>query len=135
MRTSAVRPGLFARAFADSGSVYTGTVKWFDSVKGFGFVVPSDGSADVFVHQSAIYKDGFRSLAEGESVEYKLTQKDNGRTTRSQRGPSPSRSRRYRGRVLHSFPMPQIPLKKETQTATTADTNVATNPSNWYQQL
>jgi len=80
MRTSAVRPGLFARAFADSGSVYTGTVKWFDSVKGFGFVVPSDGSADVFVHQSAIYKDGFRSLAEGESVEYKLTQKDNGRT-------------------------------------------------------
>lgn len=74
-----VLPAL-ARSFADTGNVYKGTVKWFDSTKGFGFLVPDDGSPDVFVHQSAIFKDGFRSLAEGEPIEYKLTQKDNGRT-------------------------------------------------------
>ncbi len=48
----------------------TGTVKWFNDSKGFGFISPSDGSADVFVHHSAIKSDGFRSLAEGASVEY-----------------------------------------------------------------
>lgn len=48
----------------------TGTVKWFNDSKGFGFITPTDGSADVFVHHSAIKSDGFRSLAEGASVEY-----------------------------------------------------------------
>ena len=48
----------------------TGTVKWFNDSKGFGFITPSDGSADVFVHHSAIKSEGFRSLAEGASVEY-----------------------------------------------------------------
>lgn len=47
----------------------TGTVKWFDSKKGFGFVVNPDGK-DVFVHFSSIVGDGFRSLKEGEAVEY-----------------------------------------------------------------
>eukprot|EP00615_Pteridomonas_danica_P013522 CAMPEP_0114353588 /NCGR_PEP_ID=MMETSP0101-20121206/18767_1 /TAXON_ID=38822 ORGANISM="Pteridomonas danica, Strain PT" /NCGR_SAMPLE_ID=MMETSP0101 /ASSEMBLY_ACC=CAM_ASM_000211 /LENGTH=122 /DNA_ID=CAMNT_0001494481 /DNA_START=172 /DNA_END=540 /DNA_ORIENTATION=- len=70
----------FARYFADTGNIYKGSVKWFDSTKGFGFLVPEDGTPDVFVHQTAIFKDGFRSLAEGESVEYKLTSKGNGRT-------------------------------------------------------
>ena len=69
---------VFARGFAD-GQIFSGSVKWFDSVKGFGFVMPDDGSADLFVHQTAIYKDGFRSLAEGEKVEYKVMTKDNGR--------------------------------------------------------
>ncbi|MCX7093578.1 MAG: cold-shock protein [Methylococcaceae bacterium] len=49
----------------------TGTVKWFNEAKGFGFISPSDGSADVFVHFSAIASDGgFRTLAEGQAVKY-----------------------------------------------------------------
>ncbi len=47
-----------------------GTVKWFNESKGFGFIAPSDGSADVFVHFSAIASDGFRTLAEGQAVSY-----------------------------------------------------------------
>ena len=50
----------------------TGTVKWFNESKGFGFISPADGSADVFVHFSAIQSDGFRSLNEGQSVSYKV---------------------------------------------------------------
>jgi CspA family cold shock protein len=50
----------------------SGTVKWFNESKGFGFITPSDGSADVFVHYSAIQSAGFRSLAEGQAVEFKV---------------------------------------------------------------
>lgn len=48
----------------------TGTVKWFDETKGFGFITPDDGSKDVFVHFSAIASEGFRTLAEGQQVTY-----------------------------------------------------------------
>jgi CspA family cold shock protein len=48
----------------------TGTVKWFNDAKGFGFITPSEGGKDVFVHFSAIQGDGFKSLPEGASVSY-----------------------------------------------------------------
>lgn len=48
----------------------TGIVKWFNGEKGFGFIAPDDGSDDVFVHFSAIQSKGFRSLDEGDKVEY-----------------------------------------------------------------
>jgi cold shock protein len=50
----------------------TGTVKWFNDAKGFGFITPSDGSKDCFVHYSAIQGKGFKTLAEGDSVEFDL---------------------------------------------------------------
>ena len=50
----------------------TGTVKWFNETKGFGFISPTDGSADVFIHFSAIQSSGFRSLTEGQSVSFKV---------------------------------------------------------------
>ena len=48
----------------------TGTVKWFSSEKGYGFITPADGSKDLFVHFSAIQGDGYKSLPEGARVEY-----------------------------------------------------------------
>lgn len=48
----------------------TGTVKWFNEAKGFGFIAPSDGSADVFVHFSAIQGAGFKTLTEGQEVSF-----------------------------------------------------------------
>jgi CspA family cold shock protein len=57
----------------------TGTVKWFNSTKGFGFIQPEDGGADVFVHISAVERAGLRGLNEGQRVEYEL-QSERGRT-------------------------------------------------------
>lgn len=52
----------------------TGTVKWFNADKGFGFIAPDDGSEDVFAHFSAIATSGFRTLDENQKVEYEVAQ-------------------------------------------------------------
>ncbi len=52
----------------------TGTVKWFDASKGFGFISPEDGSKDVFVHHSAIKSDGYATLNEGQRVSFDIQQ-------------------------------------------------------------
>jgi CspA family cold shock protein len=55
-----------------------GTVKWFNNDKGFGFITPEDGSKDLFVHHSAIQGGGFKSLDEGESVDFNVVQGQKG---------------------------------------------------------
>ena len=55
-----------------------GTVKWFNAEKGYGFITVDDGGQDVFVHYSAIVADGYRSLEEGQRVEFEVTQGQKG---------------------------------------------------------
>jgi cold shock protein len=64
----------------------TGTVKWFNETKGFGFITPEDGTKDCFVHHSAIQASGFKTLAEGERVEFDVVQ--------GQKGPAAENVRR-----------------------------------------
>jgi CspA family cold shock protein len=59
----------------------TGTVKWFNSQKGYGFIEPSDGSKDVFVHISAVERAGLGTLNEGQQVRYDLEQGQRGKTS------------------------------------------------------
>jgi cold shock protein len=56
----------------------TGTVKWFNGEKGYGFITPEDGGKDLFVHFSAIQADGYKTLNEGQKVEYEATQGQKG---------------------------------------------------------
>ena len=51
-----------------------GTVKWFDEKKGFGFIIPDEGGADLFVHHSNIVSEGFRTLKDGQKVEFEPAQ-------------------------------------------------------------
>ena len=65
----------------------TGTVKWFNDAKGFGFVTPDDGSADLFAHFSAINMDGFKTLKEGQKISYDVTQGAKGKQASNIRNP------------------------------------------------
>ncbi len=56
----------------------TGTVKWFNAEKGYGFITPENGAKDLFVHFSAIQADGYKTLTEGQKVEYEATQGQKG---------------------------------------------------------
>ena len=58
----------------------TGTVKWFNPTKGYGFIEPSDGSKDAFVHISAVERAGLSTVNEGQKVEYELTEGRNGKS-------------------------------------------------------
>ena len=55
-----------------------GKIKWFNDQKGYGFIAKEDGSGDVFVHYSVIEGDGFKTLAEGDTVEFEVTNSDKG---------------------------------------------------------
>ncbi len=59
----------------------TGTVKWFNPAKGFGFIEPEDGSKDVFVHISAVERAGLSSLGEGQKVSYEVQAGQNGKSS------------------------------------------------------
>lgn len=59
----------------------TGTVKWFNPTKGFGFIEPSDGSSDAFVHISAVERAGLSTLREGQKVSYELQRGQNGKSS------------------------------------------------------
>ena len=59
----------------------TGTVKWFNPVKGYGFIAPEDGGKDAFVHISAVERAGISSLNEGQKVSYELQEGQNGKTS------------------------------------------------------
>ena len=59
----------------------TGTVKWFNAAKGFGFIQPDDGSKDVFVHISAVEKAGLSDLKEGQKVQYELVKGKDGKAS------------------------------------------------------
>ena len=58
--------------------IHTGTVKWFDTQKGFGFIEQDGDGHDAFVHYSAIQQDGFKDLSEGDAVEFEVEQTDKG---------------------------------------------------------
>ena len=59
----------------------TGTVKWFNTAKGYGFIEPSDGSKDVFVHISAVERAGLSSLREGQKISYEVQPGQNGKSS------------------------------------------------------
>jgi CspA family cold shock protein len=74
------RCGRGARFFVAEGMcMATGTVKWFNDAKGYGFITPDDGSEDLFAHFSAIQMGGFKTLKEGQKVSFEVTQGPKGK--------------------------------------------------------
>jgi len=68
-----------ARVFYMKGCMATGTVKWFNDSKGYGFITPDDGGEDLFAHFSAINMSGFKTLKEGQKVSFEVTQGPKGK--------------------------------------------------------
>ena len=62
----------------ESKKMPKGKVKWFNDQKGYGFITPDDGSKDLFVHHSSVEGEGFKTLSEGQEVEFEMTQSDKG---------------------------------------------------------
>ena len=71
--------GSYPAANVKEVTMTTGTVKWFDRTKGFGFIQPEDGSKDAFVHISALERAGIEDLRDGQRVQYELMQGRNGK--------------------------------------------------------
>src|ERR1700680_3589454 len=67
------------RHFGGSRDMATGTVKWFNDAKGYGFITPDDGGEDLFAHFSAIQMNGFKTLKEGQKVQFDIIQGPKGR--------------------------------------------------------
>jgi CspA family cold shock protein len=67
------------RFYSGYENMATGTVKWFNDAKGFGFITPDDGSEDLFAHFSAIQMNGFKTLKEGQKVSFDVTQGPKGK--------------------------------------------------------
>ncbi len=66
--------GFYIKTIRKATKMATGTVKWFNGQKGFGFIQPDEGGADVFVHISAVQRSGLNGLDEGQKVEYEIVQ-------------------------------------------------------------
>jgi CspA family cold shock protein len=67
------------RFFQGGKIMPTGRVKWFDNKKGYGFIELDDGSGDIFVHYSDILEEGFKTLSEGDAVEFEVSESDQSR--------------------------------------------------------
>lgn len=70
--------GSIPSAGSKLGEIMRGTVKWFNDARGFGFITPDEGERDLFVHYSQIEGDGFKTLKEGQKVEFEVESSDKG---------------------------------------------------------
>jgi CspA family cold shock protein len=73
----------FSREVEEVCSMATGTVKWFNDAKGYGFITPDEAGKDIFVHHSAIAGEGYKSLAEGMKVEFEAAEGEKGPEARN----------------------------------------------------
>src|SRR5216117_215990 len=88
----------------------TGTVKWFNDAKGFGFITPENGEKDCVVHHTALLAHGFKSVAEGERVEFDVVQRQTLPTARDEPQLKPTRAPRTRtAAILSRRPVPFVP--------------------------